>query len=519
MDPEAAQLIGSHVPATKHRPGASRALTGYLVAAGGVVLVTLVIQVVPGAAHIANISMLYLLVVIGSAVGFGSAPAVAASFLGFLAFNWFFTEPYHTFRVHDPAEWIALITFLVTAVVTGQLTALLGARAEDARRRERETAALAEASWAVASQVDLDRALAELLNRLADVAPVKAAAILVPGSGDASRCIAAYPHGETPALISPVAFSRALAQSAPLDTGQGPPSRIEDAYLPLMMETRTLGVLYLRPDADRRFSPQEERVVQSLASQAAIVLERDRLLRAETEARALAEADRLKTALLSMVSHDFRSPLTSIKASVTGLLQDHSAWDPATQRELLQGIDQETDRLNGMVGNILALSRLESNAWRPRREPAAVPELVGASLDSFGADENRRLHVRLEPDLPEVSLDAVQIVQVLRNLVDNALKYSPPEAAVELHAAAVEGALMIEVMDLGSGLPPGEEDRIFEPFYRAPQLRETSIPGVGIGLAVCRGLVEAHHGSLSAEARPGGGTVFRILLPLSGSAQ
>jgi two-component system sensor histidine kinase KdpD len=282
------------------------------------------------------------------------------------------------------------------------------------------------------------------------------------------------------------------------------------------METRALGLLYLKLAEGRAISPQERRVVQSLASQAAIVLERDRLARAETAAKALEEADRLKTALLAMVSHDFLSPLTSIKASAGSLLQEGGAMDPGTQRELLQGIEQETDRLSRMVANILALSRLEADAWRPQREPMPLAELVGAALDTFTAADNRRIDVTLEPDLPEVSLDPVQMVQVLRNLVDNALKYSPPGSRVELQARRDGPDAVIEVLDRGRGIPVGDEERVFTRFYRAPDLRETALPGVGIGLAVCRGLVEAHHGRLTAANREGGGAVFRIVLPLEG---
>jgi two-component system sensor histidine kinase KdpD len=219
-----------------------------------------------------------------------------------------------------------------------------------------------------------------------------------------------------------------------------------------------------------------------------------------------------------MVSHDFRSPLASIKASVTGLLQEGVVWDAATQRELLSGVNQETDRLNRMVGNILALSRLDADAWRPQRELTPLAELVGATLDSFSAADNRRIQVRLDTGLPEVCLDPVQIVQVLHNLIDNALKYSPTPAIVELHARRSAAMLIMEVLDRGPGLPRGEESRVFERFYRAPGLQESAVPGVGIGLAVCRGLVEAHGGQLTAMPRVGGGAVFRIILPLAESA-
>lgn len=496
---------------------------GYLIAAAGVFFMTALIARLPGTDHIANISMLYLLVVIFAAVRYGSGPAVVASLLAFLSFDWFFVQPFHTFTVEDPAEWLALLMFLVTAGVTGQLTALLRARADEARRREHETATLAAATAAVAAHVDRDHALTEVLRRLGEVVPFERSAILVAGS-DPPAILARFGSGTEPLTASEIeavrtvlATGRAMNWQGDMRTDQPAllDPEVRGIYLPLSLEERALGVLYLRPAEDRPPALHEQRLIQALAGQATVVLERDRLARAELQARSLQEADRLKTALLSMISHDFRSPLTSIKASVTGLLQEGTDYDPGTQRELLRGIDQETDRLNGMVGNILALSRLEADAWRPRREPTPIAELVGTALGSFSAEENRRVGVRLAPDLPEAELDPVQMVQVLRNLVDNALKYSSEEQPVTLSAARTGDRLVLEVQDRGIGLPPGEEQRVFEPFYRAPHLQESSVPGVGIGLAVCRGLVEAHHGTLTALRRPEGGTIFRIELPLS----
>jgi two-component system sensor histidine kinase KdpD len=504
----------------------SHAWLGYGVAAGGVIGMTAVIHLVPGAVRIANVSMLYLLVVIGTALGYGSGPAVLAAFLAFLAFDFFFVNPTLTFTVHDPAEWIALLMFLVTAGVTGQMTALLRDRAEEARRRERETAALAAASWAVAAQVDRDHALAEVLRHVAGVIPVGAVGIILPGPAGALE-VAAWDGGsENPPEAFPDAtrgaIRSALEQGRAIGWNEGPrqgekalsPARPAAAYLPLTAENRVLGVLLLQLRTHSPVSPQERRVVQSLANQAAVVVERDRLARLELRAQALAEADRLKTALLSMVSHDFRSPLTGIIASVSSLLQDGQPLAPATQRELLEGVEHEAERLNHIVGNILALSRLEADAWRPQCEEITPGELVGAALSSFSREAGQRVVVEIAPDLETLEVDPVQIVQVLHNLVENALKYSPAGSPVALASRREGGGLVFEVLDRGPGLPPGEETQVFQPFYRAPQYRESVKPGLGIGLAICRGLAQAHRGELSAGNREGGGAVFRLRLPL-----
>jgi two-component system sensor histidine kinase KdpD len=292
-----------------------------------------------------------------------------------------------------------------------------------------------------------------------------------------------------------------------------------EIYLPLLMEGRAYGVLRLERGETQPLTPAQRDVVYSLANLAALVLERDRLLRDTAEARALAETDRLKTALLSMVSHDFRSPLASIKASIAGLRHRDGLPDPEIEQELLEAIDHQADRLNRMVGNILALSRLEANAWQPQRERISPSELVGAVLDAFDEEMGRRIHVAVEPALADVCLDPVQIGEALRNLLENALKYSPPERTVELRASERDGSLVLEVLDRGPGLPPGEESRVFERFYRLPGLSESAVPGMGLGLAICRGLVEAHGGRITAHNRPGGGAAFQITLPPAGCVE
>jgi len=282
--------------------------------------------------------------------------------------------------------------------------------------------------------------------------------------------------------------------------------------LPLGAEER-LGYLVLRLPTGRELSVAERRAVNSLALHAGVVLERDRLMRIEAQTQALHEADRLKTALLSMISHDFRSPLAAIKASAGSLLAPGEPVDGDTHRELLTGIIAAVDRLNRMVENVLALSRLEAGAWRPLVEPALVEEVVASALEPLDAEANARVEVSLESGLGEVNLDAVQMAQVLYNLVENALRYSPPGTPVEVRAWLGYGCFVFEVADRGPGLPPRWEEHLFQPFWRGPGLGESARAGVGLGLALCRGLVEAHGGKITARRRQGGGSVFRVELP------
>jgi two-component system sensor histidine kinase KdpD len=499
------------------RPNGDQPWWGYLPALAGVVATTGIIHLIPGADHIGNISLLYLLVVIGAAYRYGRGPAVLAALLSVLSFDWFFVEPRHTFTVNNPAGWLTLAIFLITALVMSHLTQNLRLRAEEALRRQREAAALSQASWAVASQTSFERMLMEVLRQISSVISCEVAAILVPGANNGIEVVAAQESagGVLPNFASsePRQAVEAVLRSSGRSVEACNHNASGDLYLPMAIEQRVLGVLYLRRTGQPLLQ-EERRVVESLANHAAVALERHRLMQAETQAEALLEADKLKTALLAMVSHDFRSPLAAIKASVTGLLQEGTPWDAVEERELLVGIDQETDRLNRMVGDILTLSRLEAGAWRPQREPVSITEVVGAALDAFSDADNRRIKVDIDPHVPEVPLDSVQLVQVLHNLLDNALKYSAAGTPVELRVRRCNDRVEIAILDRGVGLPAGEEEHIFERFYRASVWRESAVPGTGMGLAICRGLVEAQGGQLTAANREGGGAVFRVALPL-----
>ncbi len=501
----------------------------FVASAAGVAGLTAIIQALHLDASVANVSMLYLLVVMLSALYLGRGPAIWASLLSFLSFDWFFVTPRYTFNVQGLAEWLALGMFLLTAMVTGQLTALLKARAMDAKRAQHETAVLAESSWAVASRLDTNSALLEVVRQVARVVDLQMA-VVTSIDDDSKARLAAVDTLDTALSadrqkeiqeLSCQLTEKLAATTDPLITL---PDRFENRWselpkegavcLQIAMNEKLLGIVYLQFGAGSTILTEQRHIIDSLVNHAAVILQRDNLMKRQAKAAALADADRLKTALLSMVSHDFRSPLTSIKASVSALLAEGEPLTAETQRGLCQGIELEADRLNSMVGNILDLSRLEADAWKPRFESTAVTELIGMALDLFNSDCNSRIIVSLDPCLIELYVDPVQMVQVLKNLVENALKYSNPDTRVEIRGSVENGSAIIDVLDRGRGLPSGEIDHIFEPFYRAEELQETSVPGVGIGLAVCRGLVEAHGGHVAAGNRPGGGAFFRVTLPL-----
>lgn len=495
-------------------------LLRYSMAALSIGITTAVIKLIHADSSIVNVPMLYLLAVQAVAFWFGSGPAVAASFMAFLAFDWFYVEPVNQFTVRDPFEFVALCVFLVTAMTIGQLTALFHSRAEDARRREIAAAALAEASWTVASELDTNTALESVLKHLAKVSTFKQAAILLQNESGKLEAQISCVGSSAPDLshISSDAVEHVCSHGTSIGWDGSPhwskALGVTAIYIPIILEGNCVAILFVELDDRAMLNETDRQVMESIVNHIAVVLQRDHLVKNEAHAQALVETDKLKTALLQMVSHDFRSPLASIKASVSSLYDDGAEpVDSETKADLLDAIDSEVDRLNKMVGNILDLSRLESGTWSPRREVTEASDLVGITLDGFSAEQNKRIKVSLEKSPAEVLIDPVQIVQVLKNLLENALKYSSPDTVVELELLKSNHDFIIRVLDRGVGLPAGEEDRIFDPFYRAPLHRETSKPGVGMGLAISRGLIEAHGAALSAHNREGGGAVFEIVFP------
>jgi two-component system sensor histidine kinase KdpD len=504
-------------------------MAGYAAALVGVVGITLAIHWIGQYARIANISALYLLVILACAVVYGSGPAVLASVLAFLAFDWFFVEPKWHWTVHDPAEWVALLTFLAAGLITGHLAGRLRLREAEARRRAEEVEALERLSRTITARVSATEALSEVVQRLGEIAPIGAAVVLRPtGEGDFNGVAGCGAGGR---LLEErgvsVEAARLCAEKARSIGWEGDPTLwrkgyarpgsddppVEGAFLPLVADGRVSGVLYLRPD--RTLTAHERRLVETLANHAAVALAREQLTREAARARALEEADRLKDTLLSMVSHDLRNPLASIKASVSGLLSgDRSEVAPA-RRAALAAIDREADRLTRVVEDLLDMSRLEAGAWRPDRQPCPVEEWIGVALGTLSPEEDVRVSVSLPPDLPPVAVDPAQMERVLANLLENALKYS--EGPIEVAAMVAEGRLSLDVADRGPGLALGEETQIFEKFYRGARFRESNIPGSGLGLSVCRAIVEAHDGRLTARNRSGGGAVFTLELPIGWS--
>jgi two-component system sensor histidine kinase KdpD len=505
-------------------------------ALGAVAVVSLFIGFVLGRVNLANVSMLYLMAVLATAVGFGRGPAVFASMVAFLTFDWFFVEPIHQFTVSDAEEWVSLLFFLLTAIVTGQLAAGQRQRAREAEQRERDAVVLYDVVRRVGEQ-DLEEALANVAERLREELELAASAVEVvqPGGGalrvgageeDALKRL----HGGTFApgdVLSPGRVRTGRERGAP---GRWirlvPPTRRVDTeaavlrdrlhLVPVRAEDRRVGALLLvSAPATPPFDAATDRLLSAVAAQLGLAIERARLRREATEAEILRRTDELRRALLNAVSHDLRTPLASIMASAGSLQQDDVAWSEDERREFAQAIVDEAERLNRIVGNLLDLSRIEGGSLRPEKgwyDLAALVDEVFGRLRPVTA--GHRLRAQVPDGLPAVLLDYVEIDQVLSNLVENATKYAPAGTQIGVTVRRANGEVQVAVEDRGPGIPAASLPHLFDPFYRVAD--GTPRPaGFGLGLAVAKGLVEAHGGQIWAENRPGGGARFAFTLPVA----
>ena len=474
----------------------------------------------------ANLVMVYLLGVTVVAMRGRRLAAIVASVLSVAAFDFFFVSPHLSFAITDLEYLITFAVMLLVALVISTLTVRLRQQVEAARHRERRTAVLYALSRDLASTRDIDGLLQAAARHLYEVFECQVS-LLLPDATGRLQPWGAGADGLSHRLGSQILLTlepkeHAVAQwvyehrqMAGLGTATLPSAAA--LYIPLLGTEGAVGVLGVRPASLRRLlAPEQIHLLETFANQTALGIERATLAGEAQQAQVQIATERLRNSLLSTVSHDLRTPLTAIAGAASGLLEDNALLDPAARRELCQTIAEEAQRLNRLVQNLLEMTRLEAGAVQVHKEWQPLEEVVGAALTRLAAQMlDRPLTIHLPADLPLVPLDSVLIEQVLLNLLDNALKYTSPGSPLALTAWATAEAVIVEMADRGPGLPPGDEQRIFEKFYRVPGPAQPS--GTGLGLTICRGLVEAHGGQMWAANRPGGGTVVRFTLPLTGT--
>jgi two-component system sensor histidine kinase KdpD len=409
-----------------------------------------------------SLGVLYVFAVLPVAVVWGIRWSLPVAVASMLAFNFFFLDPVHTFTLQDSANWFALAAYSVTAVVVSELAARSRRRAADAEQREREAALLAEIAGHLLAGQDLEAELDWIGGRTAEVLGVGSATIRL-----------------------------------------GRP-RADENVLPLDVDGRIIGSVSV-PLSDDPHVAVRRRFFPALSALLAVAIDRSRLEREALEAETLRRSDLVKTALLRAVSHDLRSPLTGITTAVGALRNESLVFSDEDRRELLETIAVDAERLARLVGDLLDLSRLEAGGAEPEPEIWAVDELVRETVSDLPMAER----VDVAGESPLVNVDPVQIRRVLANLLENALRFSPPGARVHVRITATRKEAIVRIVDQGPGLAEGELERIFEPFYRAERGS-----GAGLGLAIARGFAAANGGRVWAESRPGQGATFALALPV-----
>jgi two-component system sensor histidine kinase KdpD len=463
---------------------------------------------------ITNVALVFLTAVLVSAITYGLWPSLFACLAAMLAYNFFFMPPLYTFTIADPDNVVALFFFTVIALIASYLSARMRAQAIATRERAATTENLYLFSRKLAGAFTLDDLLWATAFQIAQMLKVRVVVLLPEGGSIAVR--AGYPPedvlDEADMAAAMWAFDHGTAAGRGADTLPG----AKRLFLPMRTGRGTIGIVGL--DSDRPgplLAPDQRRLFDSLADQAALAIERANLVADIDRARITTETERLRAALLTSISHDLRTPLASIQGSASSLRGQRKSLSEPEQEELIATIQEEAERLNRFIANLLDMTRLESGAIEPRLDCVDIGDVIGSALHrAHKVLSKHRIEIDLAADLPPARIDPVLFEQVLFNLLDNAAKYAPPGSRLQIRALVDGNQLRLEVADEGDGIPDADLERIFDKFYRV-QAADRKRAGTGLGLPICRGFMEAMGGTITASNRPDGhGALFTILLPL-----
>ncbi|MFD5393278.1 ATP-binding protein [Streptomyces sp. NPDC127097] len=458
------------------RLGRSRTIWGWLAGVVGPALLTLLLTNVHANLGLANDMLLFLTLTVAAALLGGFLPALASAAFGSLLLNWYFTPPVHRITIADPKNILALAIFVLVAVAVASVVDLAARRTHQAARLRAESEIL---SFLAGSVLRGETSLDALLERMRETFAMESVALL-----------------ERETDTAPWTCTDRVGDASP-------PGRPEDADVDMPVGDHMALAL-----SGRVLPAEDRRVLAAFAAQAAVVLHHQRLQFQADHARKLAEGDRIRTALLAAVSHDLRTPLAGIKASVSSLRSDDIEWSDEDQAELLAGIEEGADRLDHLVGNLLDMSRVQTGTVTPLIREIDLDEVVPMALGGVPEDS---VILDIPEELPMVAVDPGLLERSVANIVENAVKYSPDGEPVLVHASTLGDRVEIRVVDRGPGVPDDAKDRIFAPFQRYGDAPRGT--GVGLGLAVARGFAEAIGGTLDAEDTPGGGMTMVLTVP------
>jgi two-component system sensor histidine kinase KdpD len=462
-----------------------------------------------------DVAMVLLAAIVIVAARYRRGPAMLATVVAIAAFDFLFVPPYYTFAVREGAYVLTFGVMLLVAVVLSRLAGRLREQADEAGERERRAAT----RYAMARELT-DRSRAEMTavveRYLSDAAGGRAGVALATADGFDFGDLSA-PDAPFGSLAVRVAAEWAAQHREAAGMGTPHCAEAEAMVVPLAAGKRVVGVVALRTESTQPFDSATRCLVELLTEQAADALERAQFAEGHEAVRAEVEAERLRTALLSSLSHDLRTPLGSIEGAASTLLQDGVSLTPEVARTLAEAILEESRRMTRLVTNLLDMVRVESGtlavqkAWQPLEEPLGV-----ALIRMDERLSGRVVETRLPPDLPFVPIDELLIEQVFVNLLENAIKYTPADSPISISAKASNGAVLVEVADRGRGVPVGSRELVFHKFHRGRSDGVAEVGGAGLGLTICRGIITAHGGRIWVDPRDGGGAAFRFTLPLDG---
>src|SRR5215470_3903718 len=459
-----------------------------------------------------NLVMVYLVGVLIVAYRYGRGPAIVASVLSVALFDFLFVEPYYSFAVTDTQYVLTFVVMLLVGLVISNLTASIRLQARVAQHRQARTEALYKMTRELSRANDLDEVLTIAVQHVSKIFEAQAVVLLPGPSGTIAHPKAEGIYGSYHGADLGVA-RWVFANRVPAGLGTHTLSGAEALYLPLLAAHKLVGVLAVLPARqDRLLIPEQRHLLETFAGQLATAIERIQLAAEATGLARKAETESMRNSLLNAISHDLRTPLAVLVGASSSLVADDARLSDEAKRELALSINEESKRMSTLVGNLLDMARLESGTVELARQWTPLEEIVGSVLSRMTpALAQHPVSVALPADLPLVNVDPVLLEQVFANLLENAVKYTPAGTKIEISAQRVPGRVTVEVADSGPGFPPGEEAKLFDKFYRLQ--REAPQSGVGLGLAICKAIIVAHGGTISAANRPSGGAVFRFELP------
>ena len=466
-----------------------------------------------------DIALLLLVGVVIVSARYPRGPALLATALSVAVFDFLFVPPYYRFSVHDTAYYLSFAVMLLVALTMSRLTSRIREQADVAQEREQRTAALYAMDRELAAATDTPGLLEVATRHLARAVPGEVR-ILLQAEIQGRDGRPAWPTGGMfDSAAARVAASWAYELKEPAGWSMPRGGEADALFAPLKSPHGLLGMVAIRPqDPDAALSDTERDTLLGLVELAGTGLERRLLADQNERARTEVEAEKLRTALLSSLSHDLRTPLASIEGAASSLLESPGKLGGENERELLESILDESRRMTRLVTNLLDMVRVETGTLAVRKSWQPLEEALGVAL--LRLEDRLRGHpvtARLPSDLPLVPIDELLVEQVFLNLLENAARYTQPSTPIEISARPENGCVLVEVADRGPGVPPGTEQAVFERFYRAGGTASTDAgAGAGLGLTICRGIVRAHGGEIWMEPRPGGGASVRFTLPLSG---